>query len=189
MERQIDSFPAWDEENEMPPILKWTWNHDACVENPVSGAVWGDVLRQVAVWSYRVDVHAARLERVCKKWKFYWQVAEGIFDIDMRAMRIPQSAPNPFRLHRERDEKRSAFLARQFTIRPTNAPPPLLAAPMSYGGALEEHRWKRAFVAAEQHRQTLDRIAKQCENLRPDPPTMQLQDFVASWPSGRLGGA
>ena len=173
MQRQIESFPDWGDYGEMPPILKWTWNHDACVENPVSGAVWGDVLRQVAVWSYRVDVRAARLERVCKKWKFYWQVAEGVFDIDMRAMRIPRSAPNPFKLHKQRDGERAAFMAHQFAIRPVNVPPPLLAPPIPYDDALAEHR-----------RQTLERIAKQCENLRPNPPTMLLQDFAASWPSG-----
>jgi hypothetical protein len=92
---------------------KKPWDHDACVECPVSGHVWEDVLRNVAVWSYRVDARATRFERVCKRWKHYWQVAEGVFNIDMRAMRIPKKL-YPFAINSERSRLQQQHIVRQF---------------------------------------------------------------------------
>lgn len=91
------------------------WDHDACVSDPVSGNVWEDVLRQVAVWSYRVDTHAERLERVCKRWKHFWAVAEGVFRIDVRLGRVPANL-KPHEFVRRRERLREAWLLRKFGV-------------------------------------------------------------------------
>jgi len=68
--------------------IEWNWDHDACVNHPVSGDVWEDVLREVARWHLRVDLKAPRMERVCKRWRHFWQVAEGVFDVDVVRNRL-----------------------------------------------------------------------------------------------------
>ena len=68
---------------------RFNWDHDACVTCPVSGDVWEDVLRLVARWHMRIDLFAPRMERVCKRWKHFWQVAEGVFDVDVIRIRLP----------------------------------------------------------------------------------------------------
>tara|TARA_Y100000389_G_scaffold142658_1_gene140714 strand:- start:15511 stop:15894 length:384 start_codon:yes stop_codon:yes gene_type:complete len=88
------------------------WDHDASVNHPVSGAVWGDVLRKVAVWSYRVDVCAKRLERVCRQWKHYWAVAEGVFEIDARHDWFVMRIAKQLRMGRQR--KREEYLVKLF---------------------------------------------------------------------------
>jgi hypothetical protein len=106
------------------------WDHDACVNCPVSGNVWEDVLRQVAVWSVRVDVKAERLERVCKRWKHFWQVALGVFSVDLHAGYIPR-ALNPRGVNNRREKFKQQWLVDQFQfgglyghreVRATNVP-------------------------------------------------------------------
>jgi hypothetical protein len=167
--------------------MMWNWDHDACVNNPVSGDVWGDVLRNVAVWHMRTDVHAPRVERVCKKWKHYWQVAEGVFDVDVRANRLLglviwppwKSWPMTMKdLKMYRERARLHQLASQFEIKGVGAlarPPP-----RTYRETLAEQERRRRLQADRAEKDALERIRSQCERLLPPPPTVQLSDFLAS---------
>tara|TARA_B110000858_G_C17409279_1_gene296002 strand:- start:89 stop:472 length:384 start_codon:yes stop_codon:yes gene_type:complete len=95
--------------------VRRAWDHDVCVNSIGSGDVWEDVLRAVAVWSVRVDVRAERLERVCKRWKHFWQVALGVFSIDLYADRIPR-ALKPRDVNNRRNKLKQQWLVDQFRV-------------------------------------------------------------------------
>ena len=177
-----------------------SWDHDACVNDPVSGHVWEDVLRHVAVWSYRCDMYAARLERVCRRWKHFWQVAEGVFDVDLRAGRLnkikyvfrmePYTLFTMLDVKRHREKERLNFLTEQFAGKTVG-----LGCEQT-DEARARQQWadevasnKRALQAAagREREMILQAIGEQCRGLLPDPPRAQLSEFAASWPSGRLG--
>ena len=99
------------------------WDHDACVNNPVSGGVWGDVLRQVAVWHLRVDAKAEVMQRVCKSWQVFWRVALGVFRIDLHARRIPLVL-KPFEIHNWREREKLRMIERRFQSGSGKAVPP-----------------------------------------------------------------
>lgn len=165
------------------------WDHDARVNAPVSGAVWGDVLRNVAVWHMRLDVNAPRMERVCKSWRAYWQIAEGIFEIDVRAGRIegiviwpkwrnwPMSMKH-LKQHRER--ARMHQLAAQFQIKGVGALALAVPRPQRYEDVLAEQERQRGLAADHATDEALKRIATQCTGLMPPPPSVKLSDFLAS---------
>ena len=102
------------------------FDYEARVNCPVSGEVWEDVLRRVAVWSVRVDLKAERLERVCKKWWHYWRVALGVFSVDLYANRIPK-ALKPLAMHKVREAMKQDYLVWQFRIKEVSrAEPPVV---------------------------------------------------------------
>jgi hypothetical protein len=165
------------------------WDHDACVNDPVSGAVWGDVLRNAAVWHMRLDVNAPRMERVCKAWQAYWQVAEGIFDIDVRAGRIegivvwpewriwPMSMKD-LKQHRER--ARLHQLAGQFQIKGVGALATAVPRLQRYEDALAEQERDRLLAADQAVKRTLHCMPMRSSGLMPPPPTVNLSEFLAS---------
>ena len=186
-----------DGSEEMPPILKWTWDHDACVNDPVSGNVWEDVLRQVAVWSYRCDLYATRLERVCKRWHHYWQVAEGVFDVDVRAGRLNHIKlvlnVDPYRLYtmlevkKFRKRRQLDWMTRLYAMQPVNqpeAPPP---EPTIEELVAENKRRADKHIAQLQREQ--DERVKAMRVMFTPVRGGTLEQFVASWPSGGSGDA
>ena len=186
---------------EMPIILKENWNHDACVNSPVSGDVWEDVLRKVAVWSFRCDIYAARLERVCKRWMHFWQVAEGVFDIDLRAGRLknvklvfrtePYTLFTMLDVKRHRERERLNYITAQYQIVEVNRPPP--PPERTPEEIMAEHKRKTEEMMAQlqrgqQERLTAMRVTMGLPSPR-EPPTANVSQFLASWPSGNVGDA
>lgn len=179
----------------MPPILKWNWDHDACVGNPVSGDVWEDVLRKVAVWSYRCDLYAARLERVCRRWKHYWQVAEGVFEVDVRAKRLnnvklvfsayPHRLMTMLEVKQYRKRMQLNYITAQYRIVEVNRPPP--PPDRTPEEIMAEHQRLVDEHVAQLQREQQERLTAMRVTML--PPTANVSQFVASWPSGGSGDA
>lgn len=138
----------------------WNWDYEACVNDPVTGGVWEDVLRAVAVWSVRVDIRASRLETVCKRWKHFWQVAEGVFYIDMKAGRVPcDAARHPYitarQLHLARERMRLQYVTKLFQMGRVNVPRKTLTEKLEHQAEVHKHAW-----------------------AQPPPPTAQIEEFM-----------
>jgi hypothetical protein len=52
---------------------------------------WNDVLRIVALDHFRCDPLAARLQRVCSKWRLLWSIGEGRFAVEVNVERRHRS--------------------------------------------------------------------------------------------------
>lgn len=165
----------------------WNWDHDACVNCPVSGDVWEDVLRLVARWHMRVDLYAPRMERVCKRWKHFWQVAEGVFDVDVRRNAFPSLRlchnPRLLRHHQMtmkdvklfRERARMNYLIHEFKMKGMVAPkkvekPPVPPAKRSAPIQPGDNEEARALLRAEM---------LSARTVRREP----IDNFLASWPN------
>jgi hypothetical protein len=170
------------------------FDYEARVNCPVSGEVWEDVLRKVAVWHLRVDLYAPRMERVCKRWKHYWQVAEGVFDVDVTAKRLggmklmPKGTRECDLTMKEvksfRERARMNQLIGQFAMKGVGR------EALSRQPSIEEHmaeNKRRADAHVARMKQEMDerREAERLELMRLLPTLVReatLEEFVANWP-------
>jgi hypothetical protein len=160
---------------------RFNWDHDACVNCPVSGGVWEDVLRLVARWHMRVDLNAPRMERVCKRWKHFWQVAEGVFDIDVRRNLlpgmtlfripgVPRTRMSMKEVKQSRERYRLLQLVGSFQSRAVCPPPPPRARPPPMAGDSEV---ALALLRAQMYTEQAKRDA--------GTRTESVANFLASW--------